>query len=86
MAENARLAGFYWVNDGDWIVCEWCVGNNYSYWHCSGFQLQDSDFDEINEARLQNPGAESTSLEIIGNKLNETELLLMEIYKETEET
>lgn len=52
-----REAGFYWVNPGDgWKVAKWFTGYSGS-WLIAGTReaLRDSDFEEINENRIEEP-------------------------------
>ena len=56
MAENARLAGFYWVRAQPikWEVARW---DDEGYWALTGSQrqLHDGELVEINENQLQDP-------------------------------
>lgn len=53
-----REAGFYWIKqkgERQWIVCEWYVSGSYAIWLIPGDEQarQDSDFEEIDERRIE---------------------------------
>lgn len=47
-----REEGFYWVKDDEqWIIAEWDGGIWYT--HGNDYEFQDSDFQEIDERKIQ---------------------------------
>lgn len=49
-----RQPGYYWVKyKGEWTVAKWAAAGNLSMWIYSGYDFEDSFFEEIDERRIE---------------------------------
>lgn len=67
-----REPGYYWCkSEGKWGIAEWYVSSSFSLWFITGDDegRADSDFEEIDERRIERDVRLTGNIEVKGSDL-----------------